>query len=53
MTTPSSVITRKENSESNNGNSVVTLERYRSGMTNFDEWMNSIEKKCPLVSTPL
>ena len=44
MATPSSVVTRKENSEKNNGDSVVTLERYRSGMTTFDEWMNSIEK---------
>ena len=48
MATPSSVVTRKENSEKNNGDSVVTLERYRSGMTTFDEWMNSIEKNAHL-----
>lgn len=44
MTTAASTLTRKDAPEKAAGESVVTPERFATGMTTFAEWMASIEK---------
>ena len=44
MTTATSTLTRKDTPEKATSESVVTPERFATGMTTFAEWMASIEK---------
>jgi len=44
MTTATSTLTRKDAPEKATSESVVTPERFASGMSSFSEWMASIEK---------